>query len=128
MAERNGTNIQIRWKRGGTTPLGVAVVSFRSVSTLGCKRVCNGSEVTSDWFPQNLRHITSVMIRKVLDLAKAYCFLVYSVVNRCIGSFTQPNPKVALGSNIATELCQRRGAYRLGKKTFPGSGHERKLL
>ena len=32
-------------KRGGTTPFGVAVVSFRSVSTLGGKHVRNGSEV-----------------------------------------------------------------------------------
>ena len=31
-------------KRGGTTPLGVAVVSFRSVSTLGGKRVRNGNQ------------------------------------------------------------------------------------
>ena len=32
-------------KRCGTTPSGVAVVSFRSVSPLGGKRVRNGSEV-----------------------------------------------------------------------------------
>ena len=41
--ERN--KIGIRRKRGGKTPSGVAVVSFRSVSTLGGKRVRNGSEV-----------------------------------------------------------------------------------
>ena len=45
--ERNKfSNSAKAWrKRGETTPLGVAVVSFRSVSTLGDKRVCNGSEV-----------------------------------------------------------------------------------
>ena len=42
-AER--TKFQTRRKRGGTTPLGVTVVSFRSVSTLGGKRGRNGSEV-----------------------------------------------------------------------------------
>ena len=42
---RNGKKVGIRRKRGGTTPSGVAVVSFRSVSTLGGKRVRNECEL-----------------------------------------------------------------------------------
>ena len=40
-----GAEGDLRFGSGGTTPLGVAVVSFRSVSTLGGKHVRNGSEV-----------------------------------------------------------------------------------
>ena len=40
---RNVIKFEVWRTRGGTSPLGVAVVSFRSISTLGGKRVRNGS-------------------------------------------------------------------------------------
>lgn len=42
---RKGIIFGIWWKRDGTTPLGLSVGSFRSVSILGGKHMRNGSEV-----------------------------------------------------------------------------------